>query len=277
MNDQITVEDQAAPAIEATAPAAQPDSDAPPVEAQGDAPPTEAQKRRVGRISFSELMRGAAKADTRELLTRSVWLVGLEAEGVVRMLTASEEPDVQESLEVASTREADSEAPSAAAARHLLNRRKIVLALSLACVEPTFTEAEAEAAVEAENSALLVGPLFNTAARLNPVFQLDNDTGAQNDSDPVTVILRAETEAAAVLRYEKENGRLQSTLGRSLWDTEVAARVKPYIDNVSLCADLLTSEKLPLADLIAAALAPRVAALIAANNEAPSPTSAQKE
>lgn len=218
--------------------------------------PEEPPRRAIGDVSFTALF-GDDRTDTSELaaaVVRPVWIEALKAEGAVRILKISDEMRAQQRIYAED--EGDT-AQNEVARRAARNRRRILLALELCAVSPSFTAEEAAAAIEAAEGSLIALPLFNSAALLNSIFQLEPLEDAPADNDPILTFAKAQARSVAILQSEKAQARLNSVLAQSRYDPNVNAQVKPALDLAELITDLLTSPRLDLLDRLASALEAR--------------------
>ena len=243
-------------------------------EAQAQEAQAEAQGReQLGRISYSELaMR--ARASIGHFLAAPVYLPAFNAEGSVRVLSSGEELEVLARLEAPQPDAEGGHDPATpegqAARRKHRNRLKMLLALSLSAVEPSFSEEEAAAALEAPDSTLFVDPLFHASVALNPVFQLEfaERPAAQ---DAALEIVKAQTKAAATLYIAREGGQLPQLLGRALWHAAEREATQAFTDHVELVGAILGARP-DFAERLARDLAPHLAAQVP-TAEAPAPPS----
>lgn len=214
----------------------------------------------LGAVAYSALFTsdGRDASELASALLRPVWIDALGKEGAIRILKISEEMKAQERIFAEDEAAADAgSAQNEVARRAARNRRRILLALELCAVSPSFTAEEARAAIEAPEGSLVALPIFNAAALANSIFQLEPLEDAAQDGDPLLAFVKGQARAVAILQSEKAAARLNSTLAQSRFDMAVSAAVKPALDLAELITDLLTSRRLDLLDRLEAALEAR--------------------
>lgn len=220
--------------------------------------PQDETRPRLDNVSYSALCGPDFPTEAvSKMFERPVWIEALGKEGAVRVLKTSEELAAQAWIYAPDAAEGTLSSADDRARRAARNRRRILLALQLCAVAPSFTAKEAAEAIEAPESALIVGPLFNAAATLNSIFQLEPLEDADHADDPELLVVKAQARAGAILQFEKQNGQLHSVLARSRYDVQVSSAVQPALDQAELFFDLLTSPRLGLLDRLAKALAER--------------------